>query len=119
MNSVKLSKVKSSATLKIRGGCDRVGTVQNAQSEPGPDIICLEGNGSRPSHLGDGYSVGGAMYTLNSTEVHAVCYSSVYDSRGNGDGETCPTITGDHQNRITDYTAIVVQHEEALQQGEK
>lgn len=31
-----------------------------------------------------------------------------YDARGNGDGTICPTITGDHQNRITDYTAIVV-----------
>ena len=31
---------------------------------------------------------------------------AVYDARGNGDGETAPTLTGDHQNRITDYTAI-------------
>lgn len=30
----------------------------------------------------------------------------VYDARGNGDGETCPTITGDHNNRVTDYTAL-------------
>lgn len=33
---------------------------------------------------------------------------AVYDARGNGDGETCPTITGDHQNRVTDYTAIAL-----------
>ena len=26
----------------------------------------------------------------------------LYDARGNGDGETCPTITGDHNNRVTD-----------------
>ena len=26
-------------------------------------------------------------------------------------GGTAPTITGDHQNRITDYTAIVVEYE--------
>lgn len=32
----------------------------------------------------------------------------VYDARGNGGGETCPTITGDHQNRVTDYTALIV-----------
>ena len=31
---------------------------------------------------------------------------AVYDARGNGNGEIAPTITGDHQNRITDYTAI-------------
>lgn len=30
----------------------------------------------------------------------------VLDARGNGDGLTVPTITGDHENRITDYTAI-------------
>ena len=35
----------------------------------------------------------------------------IYDSRGNGGGGVSPTITGDHQNRITDYTAIVVQNE--------
>lgn len=31
-----------------------------------------------------------------------------YDARGNGDGAIAPTITGDHQNRVTDYTAVVV-----------
>jgi DNA (cytosine-5)-methyltransferase 1 len=30
-----------------------------------------------------------------------------YDARGNGDGSICPTITGDHNNRVTDYTSIV------------
>lgn len=33
---------------------------------------------------------------------------SVYDARGNGDGIVAPTITGDHNNRITDYTAICI-----------
>ena len=34
----------------------------------------------------------------------------IYDARGNGTGGgVAPTITGDHQNRITDYTAIVVE----------
>ena len=42
-------------------------------------------------------------YTLNTIDRPAV-----YDARGNGNGETAPTITGDHQNRITDYTAICV-----------
>lgn len=31
-----------------------------------------------------------------------------YDARGNGNGEVCPTITGDHNDRITDYTALIV-----------
>ena len=30
-----------------------------------------------------------------------------YNARGNGDGKTVPTITGDHNNRLTDYTAVV------------
>ncbi len=33
----------------------------------------------------------------------------VYDARGNGDGKIVPTITGDHENRITDYTAIAIE----------
>lgn len=35
----------------------------------------------------------------------------VFDARGNGGGVISPTITGDHQNRVTDYTAIVVEDE--------
>jgi DNA (cytosine-5)-methyltransferase 1 len=44
--------------------------------------IPLEGNGSRTSHRGDGYGEeGDPMFTLNTTEVHAVCYGiSAYDS---------------------------------------
>ena len=33
----------------------------------------------------------------------------VYDCRGNGDGCTVPNLTGDHENRVTDYTAICLQ----------
>lgn len=33
----------------------------------------------------------------------------VYDARGNGDGGTSPTITGDHNRCVTDYTAVVLQ----------
>lgn len=35
----------------------------------------------------------------------------IYDARGNGGGEISPTITGDHQSRITDYTAIVLEND--------
>ena len=59
-----------------------MGEIGNFGSESRPNtacldekhIICLEGNGARPSHKGNGWSVGGAMFTLNSTEVHCVCY---------------------------------------------
>ena len=108
-------------------------------SNPRPnvvDTVALEGNGQRPSHKGDGYSITDKSYTLNGTEVHGVAYSVdmdggksacdiledksptlctthygepavVYDARGNGDGNIVPTMTGDHQNRVTDYTGIV------------
>ena len=46
--------------------------------------------------------------------LKATCYNNptsiaykCYDARGNGDGETANTITGDHNNRITDYTVLV------------
>ena len=32
----------------------------------------------------------------------------VFDARGNGDGDIVSTLTGDHNNRITDYTSIIV-----------
>ena len=32
----------------------------------------------------------------------------VYDCRGNGNGDIVPNLTGDHKNRVTDYTAICV-----------
>lgn len=38
-------------------------------------VIALEGNGARPSHMGNGYSEGDTMYTLNTIEQHSVCYS--------------------------------------------
>ena len=37
-------------------------------------VYCIEGNGSRPSHQGDGYSESDTMYTLNTIERHAVAY---------------------------------------------
>lgn len=51
-----------------------MGKVGNTRSESRSDIVCLEGNGSRPSHRGDGYLKSQVMYTLNSTEIHAVAY---------------------------------------------
>lgn len=42
---------------------------------------------------------GNAPYVINKKTL-------VYDTRGNGAGEIVPTITGDHNNRITDYTAL-------------
>ncbi len=37
-------------------------------------MVVIEGNGSRPSHHGDGYKESDTMYCLNCTENHAVAY---------------------------------------------
>lgn len=39
----------------------------------GMAVVAVEGNGSRPSHRGDGYG-GNISFTLNSVERHSVCY---------------------------------------------
>jgi DNA (cytosine-5)-methyltransferase 1 len=110
-------------------------TLQANPSALEPTVVCLEGNGSRKSHKGDGYKQSDIMYTLNTIEQHAVCCLNdqggsvmsttenitgtlraqehghqpiVYDARGNGSGDLAPTITGDHQDRVTDYTALCI-----------
>ncbi|MCM1226004.1 MAG: DNA cytosine methyltransferase [Clostridium sp.] len=43
-------------------------------------MVVIEGNGSRPSHHGNGYKETDTMYTLNCTENHAVAFSQdAYD----------------------------------------
>ena len=66
---------------------------------------------------GLGIGIGQPFPALSTSERHAVFRSTIFDARGNGEGNISPTITGDHQNRITDYTAIVNQHETAIQQS--
>lgn len=41
--------------------------------------------------------------------VPMVTERKIFDARGNGDGQIVPTVTGDHENRITDYTAIAIE----------
>lgn len=61
---------------------------KNTRRTPRPGIICLEGNGARPSHRGVGFPDGGVMYTLNIVEVHAVCYDEdeIFGNRISPDG---------------------------------
>lgn len=60
-------------------------------------VYCHQGNGKSPTLRAEAH--GNAPYVINKKTL-------VYDTRGNGTGETVPTITGDHNNRITDYTAL-------------
>lgn len=98
-------KAETSRTLDNNGGdpsCNQ-GGIAIVEKKTFP----LEGNGVRPSHFGKGYGEDGdPSFTLNHVEQHGV---ATYDARGNGDGDVCCTLTGDHQDRVTDYTALVVE----------
>ena len=69
-------------TLQMRAGKDGGGKgalIQNDLSAPlltgsQQTLFALEGNGSRPSHFGDGYAESETEYTLNATEVHGIAY---------------------------------------------
>lgn len=54
--------------------------------------------------------------TKEDNDANKPC-TRVYDARGNGSGAISPTITGDHQNRISDYTAIALETAKKADQG--
>ena len=58
-----------------------------------------------------------ASMGLGGGNVPMVTERKIFDARGNGDGRTCPTITGDHENRITDYTAIAIERQTFSEQS--
>lgn len=50
-----------------------------------------------------------ASMGLGGGYVPMVTDRKIFDARGNGDGKIVPMITGDHESRITDYTAVVAE----------
>lgn len=69
-------------------------------------------NGGGATRTGDGAGNGLGVGrdgdpapTLTAGDRHGV---AVFDTRGNGTGSIVPTLTGDHQRAISDYTAIAV-----------
>lgn len=88
-NSMKSDNPKSgfyeadtSRTLDANGGnptCNQGG------------IAVIEGNGTRPSHKGDGYKESDVMYTLNATEQHAVAFADVHAALSANDGPKSPS----------------------------
>ena len=50
---------------------ERSGTLGVTQDQT---LICIEGNGTRQSHSGDGWRESDTMYTINATEQHAIAY---------------------------------------------
>ena len=69
-------------TLKIRSGCAEGGKGALVQTEK--------------------------TGTLSTIQDQTLFQPVIYDARGNGGGQIVPTITGDHESKITDYAAIAV-----------
>ena len=81
------------------------------------ETICLEGNGSRESHFGNGYSESDVMYTLNTIEQHGVLplTASGVVSKGNGEAwlmdEKATSITSGGGQAGQGYPAALVSEE--------
>lgn len=69
-------------------------------------VYCHQGNGKSPTLRAEAH--GNVPCVINKKTL-------VYDTRGNGAGETVPTITGDHNNRVTDYTALCIEEQRPYQ----
>ena len=72
-----------------------------------------EAHGNVPCTLGFEYRAGAKSGSVASgIEISPTLLggrndTAVFDARGNGNGKIAPTMTGDHQNRVTDYTSLV------------
>jgi DNA (cytosine-5)-methyltransferase 1 len=107
----KVSVLNDQGGGKMDVSYDVVGTLR--ENAKGHDPIVLDAlpfdttqltspqNGSNP-HWGD------PCHPLAASAHTPSAVVKVFDARGNGDGKIVPTITGDHEGRITDYTAIAV-----------
>lgn len=101
-----------SYTLKIRSGC--AGGGKGAQTELSATLSTLQDQTlfqPIPVLNDQGGSVMDVSYDVTGTlraQEHGH-QPIVLDARSNGDGKIVPTITGDHENRITDYTAIAIE----------
>lgn len=104
----------NSYTLKIRSGCAGGGKGALVQTEKSATLSTLQDQTLFqliPVLNDQGGSVMDVSYDVTGTlraQEHGH-QPIIFDARGNGDGRTCPTITGDHENRITDYTAIAIE----------
>jgi len=57
-------------------------------------MVVVEGNGSRPSHHGDGYAESETMYTLNTVEVPAVTQTVYTTNKGSHHTEAEQNVAG-------------------------
>ena len=120
-------------TLKIRSGCDGGGKGALIQVDKSATLATnndqylfqpvaysfdsLASNSMKSKNPQSGCRCVEIAKTLDTTDPNpcknqggiAVVCVKCYDARGNGDGQTVSTLTGDHENRITDYSSIVVE----------
>ena len=114
---------------------EKTGTLSTRQDQTLFQLIaeptfCISGNtvDRETNQNGTGVRENGG-FTVNTVDRHAVAYAidcrnlksikeasgtlqaAIFDARGNGDGKIVPTITGDHENRITDYMAIAIERQ--------
>lgn len=105
---------------------ERVGALSTLNNQ---SVFCLQGNGKtldcfdpNPSKNQGGIAIVQPVLCLNDQGGSVMSVSEdvsgclraqehghqpvVYDARSNGDGQTVCTLTGDHQNRATDNTAL-------------
>lgn len=112
-------------TLKIRSGCEGGGKGALVQTEKSATLstlqdqtlfvaeptFCIQGNtincyaATTEPNMVICNDCSPAIRSRDYKDPNIVCY----DARGNGDGMLSPTITGDHNSRITDYTAVVIE----------
>ena len=98
-------KAETSRTLDLNGGSP-------ACNQGGMAVVCIEGNGTRDSHKGDGYKESETMYTLNTVEQHGVCIPiNTMDATRDGEekrrgfgvgdsGDPQFTITAGHEHAV-------------------
>ena len=77
-------EAETSRTLDARCG-------EPSCNQGGIAVVAIEGNGSRPSHHGDGFRESETMYTLNATEQHAVAFADVHATLSANDGPKGPS----------------------------
>ena len=91
----------TAAVAERFGGADQSGRTKSTSES----TYCIQGNAIDRADTagcnGKGWTEG-VSYTLNTVDRPAV-----FDGRGNGDGKTVPTMTGDHNGHISDYTSLV------------
>ena len=103
-------------TSKDIAGCLRSGGSGGVPSSRGENLVLGEAipldlrNATRsPEKCDQGVGIGNQgdpAYTLSKDFAHGV---ACFDARGNGNGDISCILTGDHANRVTDYTPLVTQ----------